>query len=492
MTLGIIFLVIFIALTFEYINGFHDTANSIATIVGTKVLTPRQAIALAAFTNLIGALAGHAVAKTVSSGLVDAQYVSPMVIICALTGGIVWNLITWWFGMPSSSTHALVGGICGAALASAHNNWKAILWSVEKVKDGKVVMEGVLHKVVIPMVTSPLIGFFGGFVIMGILYAALRWSRPRFVNRFFGKLQIGSAAYMGFAHGLADAQKTMGVITLALVSATAAGSFENLPASLSFLRMDKSATAEHAILAIGRKGATGPEIQAAATTLEAEAVKINHGEFREAFLVLAAKAHAAAGNEEAGKRASQLAADTHQQALDRENARILTKVPVIGRMVAAKINDWNKTLTKEMAAAQEAGKAPLSVASKKVDDLSPDVPVWIKVICSLTMAAGTAAGGWRIIKTLGHKMVKLQPVHGFAAETTAATLLAVTGSLGMTVSTTHSVTTAIMGVGCAKRFSALKFSLVERIIWAWVLTLPAAGIVAYLMVRLFQLIGWIG
>lgn len=491
MTLGIIFLVIFIALTFEYINGFHDTANSIATIVGTKVLTPRQAIVLAAITNLIGALAGHAVAKTVSSGLVDAQFVSPLVIICALMGGIVWNLITWWFGMPSSSTHALVGGICGAAFASAHNNWKAIIWSVEKVKDGKVVMEGVLHKVILPMVTSPVIGFFGGFIIMGFLYAVLRWSRPRFVNRFFGKLQIGSAAYMGFAHGLADAQKTMGVITLALVTATAAGSFEQLPAWLSFLRMDKSAAAERCIVEIGRKDASKADLLAAATKLEAEAVRIERGEFREAFLTLTAKTYQTLGETDASQRAASLAADTHRQAIERENARILTKLPVIGRMVAAKINDWNKTLTKEMAAATEAGKRPLSVASKKVDELSPDVPAWIKIICSLTMAAGTAAGGWRIIKTLGHKMVKLQPVHGFAAETTAATLLAVTGSLGMTVSTTHSVTTAIMGVGCAKRFNALKFSLVERIIWAWILTLPAAGTVAYLMVKLFQAFGWI-
>jgi PiT family inorganic phosphate transporter len=144
-----------------------------------------------------------------------------------------------------------------------------------------------------------------------------------------------------------------------------------------------------------------------------------------------------------------------------------------------------------MSTASADGKRPLTVAAKKVDDLSPDVPYWIKIVCSLTMAAGTAAGGWRIIKTLGHKMVKLQPVHGFAAETTAATLLAVTGSLGMTVSTTHSVTTAIMGVGCAKRFNALKFSLVERIIWAWILTLPAAGIVAYALVKLFRLCGWI-
>ena len=491
MTLGIIFLVIFIALAFEYINGFHDTANSIATVVGTKVLSPRQAIVLAATTNLIGALAGHAVAKTVSSGLVDSQYISPLVIVCALIGGIVWNLITWWFGMPSSSTHALVGGICGAALASAHDNWKAIIWSVEKVKDGKVVMEGVYHKVVIPMVTSPIIGFFGGMLVMGLLYAMLRSARPRFVNRLFGKLQIVSAGYMGFAHGLADAQKTMGVITLALVTATAAGSFNELPSWLGFLRMDKSATAEHSIETIGKKGVSQDELGKAAAILEKEALKIERGEFREAFLTLTAKTYASIGEADAAKRATDLAKDTHKAAIVREDSRILPKIPVIGRMVAAKINDWNKTLTSEMAAAEKAGKAPLAVASKKVDELSPDVPAWIKIICSLTMAAGTAAGGWRIIKTLGHKMVKLQPVHGFAAETTAATLLAVTGSLGMTVSTTHSVTTAIMGVGCAKRFNALKFSVVERIIWAWILTLPAAGIVAYAMVKLFRICGWI-
>ena len=144
-----------------------------------------------------------------------------------------------------------------------------------------------------------------------------------------------------------------------------------------------------------------------------------------------------------------------------------------------------------MDAATDRRQEAAVAAAGKVKDLSPDVPIWIKVICSLTMAAGTMAGGWRIIKTLGHKMVKLQPVHGFAAETTAATLLAVTGSFGMTVSTTHSVTTAIMGVGCAKRFNALKFSLVERIIWAWILTLPAAGLVAYVLVKLFRVFGWI-
>jgi phosphate/sulfate permease len=255
--------------------------------------------------------------------------------------------------------------------------------------------------------------------------------------------------------------------------------------------MDKSAAAERCIVEIGRKDASRDEMLTAAAGLEAEAVKIKRGEFREAFLTLAAMTYQTQGDADAGQRAASLAAETHRHAVERENARFLPKLPILGKMVAAKINDWDKTLSKEMAAATEAGKAPLSVAAKKVDELSPDVPAWIKIICSLTMAAGTAAGGWRIIKTLGHKMVKLQPVHGFAAETTAATLLAVTGSLGMTVSTTHSVTTAIMGVGCAKRFNALKFSLVERILWAWVLTLPAAGIVAYLMVKLFQMFGWI-
>lgn len=491
MSLWIIFFVIFVALAFEYINGFHDTANSIATVVGTKVLTPRQAIALAALTNLIGALAGHAVAKTVSSGLVDSSFVSPLVIACALLGGIVWNLITWWFGLPSSSTHALVGGICGATFASAHHNPKAIIWSVEKMKDGKVVMEGVLHKVVIPMISSPVIGFVGGFIVMGLFYLLLRSARPRFVNRFFGKAQIVSAAYMGFAHGLADAQKTMGVITLALVTATAAGSFQALPDWCSFLKMDKTQQAEKALKSLQTKDLSEETLAGAAAVLESEALRLKNGEFREAFLTLSAYAYDEAGQSEASQRTMAAARKTHADLLEHEARRLLPKTPLVGKMVAAKFTDWKKTLDAEMAGAVAAKKVPISVAAGKVKDLSPDVPAWIKIICALTMAAGTAAGGWKIIKTLGHKMVKLHPVHGFAAETTAATLLAVTGSMGMTVSTTHSITTAIMGVGCAKRFNALKLSLVERIIWAWVLTLPAAGLVGYLMVKLFQLCGWL-
>lgn len=361
----LILTVILVALVFEYINGFHDTANSIATVVSTKVLTPRQAVVLAAFTNLMGALWGTAVAKTIASGLVDTKIVTSEILVCALMGAIVWNLITWWFGLPSSSSHALVGGLCGSALAAAHNNWGVIVWSIPGKAhwwEGK----GILWKVVVPMVTSPVCGFVVGFILMGLLYFLLRNWRPVKVNRVFGKLQLFSAAYMGFSHGTNDAQKTMGIIALALVAATGAGAFNNLPDWLGFLK---------------------------------------------------------------------------------------SREPAPGKSV--------------------------------------DIAIWIKVVCALTMAAGTAAGGWRIIKTLGHKMVKLHPVHGFAAEATGASVLIAAAHFGMPVSTTHAISTSIMGVGCAKGFNALKMNVVERIIWAWVMTIPAAGLIAYALVRLARLAGWL-
>jgi phosphate/sulfate permease len=477
--------VVLVALIFEYINGFHDTANSIATVVSTKVLTPRQAILLAALTNLVGALIGHAVAKTVSSGLVDSQFVTNQTIVCALIGGIGWNLLTWWLGLPSSSTHALVGGLCGATLASAHGNWKAILWSVEKVDKvtGAVKHEGILHKVVIPMFSSPVIGFVAGFLLMSLLYLLLRNARPAWVNSVFGKLQLVSAGYMGFAHGLADAQKTMGIITLALVTATTAGSLNGIPSALHFLRMDKSQLAEQQIVAL-EKGAPDPVQHA--RVLSAEADQLKTGEFKEAFHALAYHAFAAAGDAAGAERELKLAQATHQAALDREAARWLPKLPLLGPMVAAKPTDWLKTLKAETDVAAKEGKPVVPAAAKKVKSLAPDVPAWIKIVCALTMAAGTAAGGWKIIKTMGHKMVKLQPVHGFAAETTAATVLAITGQFGMTVSTTHAITTSIMGVGCAKRFSALKLNVVTRILWAWVLTLPITALLGYLCMRLTQ------
>ncbi|HEY1787668.1 MAG TPA: inorganic phosphate transporter [Verrucomicrobiae bacterium] len=361
----LILLVIFVTLVFTYINGFHDTANSIATVVSTKVLTPRQAILLAAVTNLIGAFFGSAVATTIASGLVDVHVATMPVLCCAMVAAIAWNLITWWLGLPSSSSHALIGGLCGAVLAASGNQWSSIIWSAPS-KVHWWLGKGILWKVIVPMITSPVVGFIVGFIVMALLYVLLRNWRPVTVNRVFGKLQLLSASYMGFAHGTNDAQKTMGIIALALVAGTAGGNFDTLPDWLAFLK---------------------------------------------------------------------------------------TPPPAAGQTL--------------------------------------HIAVWIKVLCALTMCAGTAAGGWRIIKTLGQKMVKLHPVHGFAAEATGATVLFTAAHFGMPVSTTHAITTSIMGVGCAKGFNALKLNVVERILWAWVLTLPASGAVAYALVKIARSFGWL-
>jgi PiT family inorganic phosphate transporter len=358
---------------FEFINGFHDTANSIATVVATKVLSPGQAVILAASMNLIGAFLGTAVAKTIASGLVDTDVVNVtgQVLICSLLGAIIWNLITWWRGMPSSSSHALIGGLCGAALAASHNNWHALVWS--RAGDaGWTSNKGLLWKVFVPMVSSPFAGFLLGMLVLGLLYLIIasllraggpfaRAARPRWINAFFGKAQIVSAAYMGMAHGTNDAQKTMGIISLAIFAAQGAGALDQLPPWLAFM-------------------------------------------------------HPGGGEK--------------------------------------------------------------------------DIDTWIIVTCALVMAAGTAAGGWRIIKTLGHKMVKLHPIDGFAAETASATVLVTAAHFGMPVSTTHSISTAIMGVGFAKNPRALKLGVIERIVWAWILTIPAAGLVGYLLFGLFEAAGW--
>ena len=368
MELTLVLLVVVIALAFEYINGFHDTANSIATVVATKVLTPGQAVALAAIANLIGALAGTAVAKTIASGLIDSGVVvvGPIVLICALLGAVAWNLLTWWWGLPSSSSHALIGGLCGAALGASHNNWDAIIWA----QGGPHWWgeRGVLPKVVLPMVTSPVAGFVLGLLLMGLLFSLMeflgsrtgplaRFGRTPFANRFFGRAQLVSASAMGLSHGLNDAQKTMGIIALALAGATASGTLDGIPAWLHFLRVEGDA----------------------------------NGGF--------------------------------------------------------------------------------------------DIATWIKVLCALVMAAGTAVGGWRIIKTLGHKMVKLHPVNGFAAETASASVILTCSHFGIPVSTTHNISAAILGVGVAKRANAIRWSIVERMVGAWILTLPVTGGIAWLLVE---------
>src|SRR5712672_2770354 len=217
--MALLITVLLVALVFEYINGFHDTANSIATVVSTKVLTPRQAVILAASTNLLGAMSGTAVAKTISSGLVHLDAVSSEILICSLLGAIAWNLLTWWLGLPSSSSHALVGGLCGAALAASKNNWHVLIWSQPNAQHW-FLGKGLLWKVIVPMVTSPLAGLILGFALMAFLYIVLRNARPLRVNRFFGWAQMASAGAMGFMHGTNDAQKTMGIIALTLLAAT--------------------------------------------------------------------------------------------------------------------------------------------------------------------------------------------------------------------------------------------------------------------------------
>src|SRR3979490_1444089 len=216
-------IVILAAVIFEYSNGFHDAANAIATVVSTKVLTPRQAIAMAAFFNLTGALLGGAVAATVGKGLVDADVVTMSTVLSAVIAGFVWNMTTWWFGLPSSSSHALIGGLCGAALATAHGNWSVIKWNA-----------GVWPKVIVPMITSPIAGFILGGFVMFLLFVLLHKLTPHFIHQFFGKAQIVSAAWMAHSHGTNDAQKTMGIITLALFTGTKSGAFKDLPPMFNF------------------------------------------------------------------------------------------------------------------------------------------------------------------------------------------------------------------------------------------------------------------
>ena len=334
--------VVLAAIIFEYSNGFHDAANAIATVVSTKVMTPRQAIAMAAIFNLTGALMGGAVASTIGKGLADTNVVTLATVLCALIAAFAWNIATWWLGLPSSSSHALIGGLCGAALATAHGDWSVLKWHI-----------GLWPKVVLPMLISPFAGFLLGGFLMFLLFFTFHRFTPHFVHSLFGKLQIFSAAWMAHSHGTNDAQKTMGIITLALFTGTKAGSFDQVAPWLHFLR-----------------------------------------------------------------------------------------TPTFG-----------------------------------------GIPAWVKVLCALTMAAGTAAGGWRIIRTLGHRMVKLQPVHGFAAETSAALIIQVASIYGIPLSTTHVISTSIMGVGAVKRFSGVKWTVVERIVWAWVFTLPATGLIGFILAR---------
>lgn len=325
MTLTLLIIVIVAALVFEYINGFHDSANAIATVVSTKVLSPRQAILMSGALNFVGAFTGTHVAKMIGGGLVDTNVITQEVILAALLSAIIWNLFTWYFGIPSSSSHALIGGLVGA--------------TISKAGKGAIHLDGLLDKVIIPMFTSPLIGLIVGFFIMlGLLWIFYR-SSPQKMNLYFRKAQLVSSAFMAFSHGSNDAQKTMGIITLALLS------YGSIPAM--------------------------------------------------------------------------------------------------------------------------------------------EIPFWVIFVCAFCMALGTMGGGWKIIKTMGSKVIKLKPVHGFAAETSAAIVIFTASHLGIPLSTTHVISTSIIGVGLTQRASAMKWGLVGRIIQTWIFTIPACGTLAWGIFKLF-------
>jgi PiT family inorganic phosphate transporter len=326
-TFFLLLCVIVLAVIFDFINGFHDTANAIATSVSTRVLSPKVAVSMAAVLNMVGALTGTAVAKTVGVGLVEASCITQITIISALIAAIVWDILTWYLGLPTSSSHAILSGVVGAAIATAGTN---------------VIIQKGVYKVLMGLIFSPLIGFILGFFLMLLLMWLFSRSTPSLVSNLFGRLQIISAAYMAFSHGSNDAQKTMGIITMALVS------YYNLP------------------------------------------------EFH--------------------------------------------------------------------------------------------VPIWVIILCATAMAFGTALGGWRIIKTLGIRLVHLKPINGFAAETSAATVIEIASRIGLPLSTTHVISSTIMGVGASKRLSAVKWLVGGNIILAWIITLPVCSLLAWLICKVLNLI----
>ncbi len=313
----LLILVIVGSLAFDYINGFHDTANAIATVVSTRVLSPTNAIIMAAVLNFGGAMVWTGVAKTIAGGIVKPGQATEAVVLAAVVAAIAWNLITWVYGIPSSSSHALIGGLVGAAVAKG--GVAIVTW------------HGLLDKVIYPLFGSPIVGFIVAYGLMSAIAALFSHAHPKRTGSFFRRAQLVSSALMAFSHGSNDAQKSMGIITLALVS-----------------------------------------------------------------------------------------------------SGMLAK---------------------------------------------PDVPTWVKLACAMTMALGTAAGGWRIIKTLGHKIIRLDPVHGFAAETAGAAVIMTASHYGMPISTTHAITASIFGVGASKRLSAVRWQVAKTVVMAWVITIPATAAV---------------
>ena len=383
----VLILIVVFALAFDYINGFHDTANAIATVVSTRVLTPLQAILMAATLNFAGALIATHVAQTIASDIVSQPQTTETVVLAAIVGGIVWNLVTWRFGIPSSSSHALIGGLVGAAMA--HGGFAIVHWG----------LAGLTGKVLLPLVASPIIGFILGYILMKAITRYVANANPdktgtRILNAF---AQIGG-----------------------LLAAIAAG----------------------VVLTIVFRKTLGPlrepELQA----------------------VLTACGAVAAGY-----------ASFHYLAQSRigDAFRFLQRFSSAAMALSHGQNDAQKSM----------GVITLALLSRGFLT-KPDVPIWVIVACATVMAFGTAAGGWRIIRTMGHKIIRLEPVSGFAAECSGATVIFAAGYLGMPVSTTHVIAGSIFGVGASKRRSAVRWQVAQTMVIAWVITIPAAATVGAL------------
>ncbi|MBI5369432.1 MAG: inorganic phosphate transporter [Planctomycetes bacterium] len=404
-----ILFILAVALIFDFINGFHDAANSIATVVSTRVLSPRLAVLWAAVFNFIAAFGmGTMVASTIGKGIVDPAVVTPDLILCALLGAIVWNLITWYYGLPSSSSHALIGGLAGAGLAKA--GLGSLVWWVPG--PNWMIWKGILG-ISIYIVIAPVLGFVLGLGFM-VLVSRICWRlRPHTVDTWFRRLQLLSASVYSYSHGANDAQKTMGII-LALMVAAGMGQYTH------------------------------------ASGIEEFKGRLEGGEKRGVVLV---------------------AADGHTyQVLPGVEADALTK----GK------KGKDVTLPGHL---EQVGDG--SMALRVHDHLA----WWIILMCHAAIAGGTYFGGWRIVKTMGSKITKLAPFGGFCAETGGGVTILAMSHFGIPVSTTHTITGAIVGVGTSRRLSAVRWGVAAQVVWAWVLTIPASAAVAALAYLPFRLLG---
>ncbi len=347
----LLILVLIIAFIFEYINGFHDAANAISMVVSTKALSPRHAILYAATLDFTGAFFGTHVAHTIGAGLVEGACITQLVIFCALAGAVLWNLFTWWLGLPSSSSHALIGGLLGASISHAYfeldRHYELILTipslRLHHPALNVINIQNVINKVLLPMVISPILGFTVGFLVILVLLSIFHKMRPEKLNKLFRKLQLFSSGFLAFSHGSNDAQKTMGIITLALMT-------QGIIHNKSF-----------------------------------------------------------------------------------------------------------------------------------------EIPVWVICACAMTLSLGTMTGGWKIIRTMSSKVIKMKPIHGFSVEMASASIIITASHFGFPVSTTHIISTAIVGVGSMVKASAVKWGIVKKIVAAWIFTIPIcmllSGMVYFILMK---------